>query len=741
MPRATRPRINAQYLQWLQELRDEHDDGVSRKHYIYSKAFKSLKEQTTEYATPQDLISVKFIGPDIIRELEKRSALQNGTGGTRSQPVASGSKPRGRPPKRSATDVDMEAPPAAKRRSVSSAQAIPQPPPVLERSNTMPAGEIPGPFQFWYLDGQKRAANRADAEVSWCEDGSQMLRMKIGYPISQQSHPLVAQLFGRERRGDHFVAEMREDTADAFPQCTVREAAPRPAPAQTQSLGALLRAEEKLKRSTIDPSRQLPTYLQKSTNAVASGSGSSKATAIGSKNPLNASDMRLAAAARSYSSLSEVSRPSTPYATASPSTSAGSSPVRPTGVHRAATLAAGTSHSSSNSHLQRTSSAPNPLPRHTRPRLSHNIPNLPPVEHPSLYTPLQTFKDFAPRVFKAGTYTIDLVLDHREYGGKKGDPERDAIAKGLREKGVSVVREALNLGDVAWVARSVYDNAVCVLDVIVERKRLDDLVSSIIDKTSRFHDQKFRLHQSGMSRVIYLVEEYQTRSNKEQWGPQISTALSSTQVVDGFLVKETKNLDDTIAYLATWTTELRRSHATKDLFMIPTHMLARHSYLNLQKYLRTNSKHAGKCYVTSFPDFQTLNHKSVHTTVRETYARMLLAVRGLSAEKVGAVIERWDTFRALMEAFEAAQFEEQEGLAEEAAAEEEARAAAAAGTSKGKGKGKAKKKSEVKEARLMLHGVGGAEGGARAIGQALSTKIYRILMSGNYDLEEADEEE
>jgi crossover junction endonuclease MUS81 len=64
-----------------------------------------------------------------------------------------------------------------------------------------------------------------------------------------------------------------------------------------------------------------------------------------------------------------------------------------------------------------------------------------------------------------------------------------------------------------------------------------------------------------MSRVLYLVEEYDTRQQKETWGPQISTALSSTQVIDGFLVKETKNMEDTIAYLTTWTEELCRSHA------------------------------------------------------------------------------------------------------------------------------------------------------------------------------------
>jgi hypothetical protein len=118
--------------------------------------------------------------------------------------------------------------------------------------------------------------------------------MKIGYPVTQANHPLTTRLFGRERRGDNVEAEMREDTAEFFPQCTamavVQEAGPPPPKAST--LSALL-AEEKLaqKRSqnTIDPSRQLPGYLRKETSAVASGSRdkTTNAVASGSRDKTN----------------------------------------------------------------------------------------------------------------------------------------------------------------------------------------------------------------------------------------------------------------------------------------------------------------------------------------------------------------------------------------------------------------------------------------------------------------------
>jgi crossover junction endonuclease MUS81 len=45
-----------------------------------------------------------------------------------------------------------------------------------------------------------------------------------------------------------------------------------------------------------------------------------------------------------------------------------------------------------------------------------------------------------------------------------------------------------------------------VLDYVVERKRMDDLVSSIID--GRFKEQKYRFENCDIKHPIYLVEHY-----------------------------------------------------------------------------------------------------------------------------------------------------------------------------------------------------------------------------------------
>lgn len=85
-------------------------------------------------------------------------------------------------------------------------------------------------------------------------------------------------------------------------------------------------------------------------------------------------------------------------------------------------------------------------------------------------------------VFPPGSYDIVLIIDTREIESKSS---RDRIAESLLSKGIRVETRALKLGDMMWIAR--YNDGhggeedECVLDYVVERKRLDDLCTSIRD--------------------------------------------------------------------------------------------------------------------------------------------------------------------------------------------------------------------------------------------------------------------
>lgn len=61
----------------------------------------------------------------------------------------------------------------------------------------------------------------------------------------------------------------------------------------------------------------------------------------------------------------------------------------------------------------------------------------------------------------------------------------------------------LKVGDVTWIAK-LQDGTEYMLDWIVERKEVEDLVISI--KDGRYKEQKFRLARCGIPHLVYLIE-------------------------------------------------------------------------------------------------------------------------------------------------------------------------------------------------------------------------------------------
>lgn len=78
-----------------------------------------------------------------------------------------------------------------------------------------------------------------------------------------------------------------------------------------------------------------------------------------------------------------------------------------------------------------------------------------------------------------------------------------------------------------------------VLDYIVERKKADDLISSIHD--GRYKEQKYRLKNSGFTNIYYLYEGHLTGANAMS-EKEVCSALLKTRVKDGFKVIQVKSI-------------------------------------------------------------------------------------------------------------------------------------------------------------------------------------------------------
>ncbi|KAK4128870.1 hypothetical protein N657DRAFT_564248 [Parathielavia appendiculata] len=262
---------------------------------------------------------------------------------------------------------------------------------------------------------------------------------------------------------------------------------------------------------------------------------------------------------------------------------------------------------------------------------------------------------FTPIRLTPGSFTVELVLDNREIRAKT---DRDYMQEELAKRDIKPTVRALELGDALWVARCKQPGWLArmgaegdevVLDWIVERKRLDDLIGSIRD--GRFHEQKFRLRRSGVKNVIYLVEEISMdATHYQKYEEAVQSAMASMQVVNGYFLKRTQKMDDTIRYLASMTKLLKTVYEGKTLYVIPTGVLTTKNYLPLLKHLRETQPLAS--HHISYPAFASLASKSNNMALRDLFLKMLMCSKGVTGEKAIEIQKVWKTPNEFVKAFE-----------------------------------------------------------------------------------------
>jgi crossover junction endonuclease MUS81 len=262
---------------------------------------------------------------------------------------------------------------------------------------------------------------------------------------------------------------------------------------------------------------------------------------------------------------------------------------------------------------------------------------------------------YQPVNLRPGSFTVELLLDTREVRTKN---DRNYIQTELAKLGITCEQRALQVGDMVWVAR-IHDQAIIekldmddrktpevVLDYVVERKRLDDLDASIKDK--RFLEQKFRLKRSGIQNGIYIIEDYGSVTNMEDMQhTRMVTSIAATQILDGFFVKRTRKLDDSIKYLACMTKLLKKTYESRSLNIIPTSVLTAQNHLLLRAPKPESEEHH---YIT-YQALASLASKSSALTVRDVFLKMLMCSRGITGDKAIEVQRYWQTPRSFVAAY------------------------------------------------------------------------------------------
>ncbi|KAH0595782.1 hypothetical protein MHUMG1_06330 [Metarhizium humberi] len=263
---------------------------------------------------------------------------------------------------------------------------------------------------------------------------------------------------------------------------------------------------------------------------------------------------------------------------------------------------------------------------------------------------------FAPIKLPPGSFSVRLVLDVREVRAKT---DRDYMQEELAKLDATPLMRSLEVGDAQWVAKC-HDSTLLqrlgaegdevVLDWIVERKRLDDLIGSI--KDGRFHEQKFRLRRCGVQNVIYIIEDITIDPQVlQRYEEAVQSAIASTQVVNGYFMKRTSKMDETVRYLARLTAMLKRRYEKQTLHVIPSRVITAQNYAPMLQHLRETQPSVGH-YIT-YQTFSSLASKSEMMTLRDVFLKMLMTTRGVTGERALEIQRRWRTPHDFVKAFEA----------------------------------------------------------------------------------------
>ncbi|WVF72028.1 hypothetical protein IAT40_006840 [Kwoniella sp. CBS 6097] len=567
----------------------------------------------------------------------------------------------------------------------------------------------PGRFQFWYIDSAGTRVPSLNSAMIRLDPAEFINLRKIEFRLSQHTHPFAAQL------------RLVEDPSQACKRDKLGEATLYGFIVEEEAPPACSKFDDTTEAKCNGMETNGHTRKRSSNAARLDDDGVSDNDEGGSL----ALDVRTSKSDNvmppfPMDDLQPLSLPSSPFARTKSALESGST-KSPMSVLTADAALRRAGHSSTMANRSVSAAgldigSTTSKPARPVPRLSSHVPSPIPRfdDHgddagPPPSTTRSNIPDFDPSkaiIYPPGSYEIVLIVDTREVESRSN---RDKIAETLEAKGIKVETRALRLGDMCWIAKRMVgdlggEEDECVLDYVVERKRLDDLCSSIRD--GRYNEQCFRLSNSCINNIYYIVEDWQVAERMEYHGLQIMTAKSQIQVHNRFFLKETHRLSETIDFLATMTRVIQSSHEGKPIHLIPTKYLSRSTYAPLQTSLRT--LHPDKTHLISFQAYQELNDKSASQTLREKFARMLLCVKGMSAERVSAILDIWETPRGLWESMkehdQAFSTGDGEGSAEKAGGKKRKRGKDAFFADKIQGEGR------------------------RKIGDALSKELWRAFM-------------
>jgi crossover junction endonuclease MUS81 len=246
--------------------------------------------------------------------------------------------------------------------------------------------------------------------------------------------------------------------------------------------------------------------------------------------------------------------------------------------------------------------------------------------------------------------------------------DRNYLTERLEQLGISTEVRNLELGDFIWIARrnnntnntnnnnnnnnnnttnnnnnNWTDSEEIVLNVLIERKRIDDLIASISD--GRFKEQKHRISRSLMSETFYLVERSSAATgNMEFLGgfeERLLSAALQCQVLDGLMYRQTGGLDESIVFLAALHAKLKLKFHNREITGCALKAV-NFNYttfpIQLEQLRSTSNADSDSFVHMNYTAFALLNNKSSNQSASDLFLKQLMSVKGVTFDKACALL-------------------------------------------------------------------------------------------------------
>lgn len=124
----------------------------------------------------------------------------------------------------------------------------------------------------------------------------------------------------------------------------------------------------------------------------------------------------------------------------------------------------------------------------------------------------------------------------------------------------------------------------------------------------------------------------------------IRSALTRTQINDGFFVKRTESIDDTISFLTLMTRYLQEKYLNQDLIIINERALFDYEG-SLADFRRGMRDVLRSDVFIPYNIFQDMSSKSKLLTHGDLFIKQLLNIRGISVPRALAIAKKYPTFK------------------------------------------------------------------------------------------------